>query len=69
MKIVLRAAQGLQNKFIAEHLGIARLQVARWRERFLESGLPGIEHDLPRAAAPRLRQGRHCTTGPQLDRW
>ena len=46
--IVLLAALGLQNKEIAEQLGIGRVQVARWRERYLEAGLPGIERDLPR---------------------
>lgn len=51
-RIVLLAAQGLQNKDIAEQLGIGRVQVARWRERFLESGLQGIERDLPRGAPP-----------------
>jgi len=51
-QIVLLAAQGLQNKAIAEQLGIGRVQVARWRERYLESGLQGIERDLPRGAPP-----------------
>jgi len=51
-QIVLLAAQGLQNKDIAAQLGIGRVQVARWRERFLESGLQGIERDLPRGAPP-----------------
>ena len=49
-QIVLLAAQGLQNKDIAEQLGIGRVQVARWRERYLELGLQGIERDLPRGA-------------------
>src|SRR6266404_8339348 len=51
-RIVLLAAQGLQNKDIAEQLGIGRVQVARWRERYLECGLQGIERDLPRGAPP-----------------
>src|SRR5450631_4022414 len=51
-QIVLLAAQGLQNKEIAEQLGIGRVQVARWRERYLESRLQGIERDLPRGAPP-----------------
>ena len=51
-QIVLLAAQGLQNKDIAEQLGIGRVQVARWRERYLELGLQGIERDLPRGASP-----------------
>jgi transposase len=51
-RIVLLAAQGLHNKAIAEQLGVGRIQVARWRERYLESGLAGIERDLPRGAPP-----------------
>lgn len=51
-QIVLLAAQGLQNKDIAERLGIGRVQVARWRERYLDCGLQGIERDLPRGAPP-----------------
>src|SRR6202158_4152740 len=51
-RIVLLAAQGLQNKDIAEQLSIGRVQVARWRERYLECGLQGIERDLPRGAPP-----------------
>ena len=51
-QIVLLAAQGLQNKEIADVLGVGRVQVGRWRERYLESGLQGIERDLPRGAPP-----------------
>jgi len=51
-QIVLLAAQGLRNKEIAERLDVGRVQVARWRERYIESGLEGIERDLPRGAPP-----------------
>ena len=51
-RIVLLAAQGLQNKDIAEQLSIGRVQVSRWRERYVEFGLEGIERDLPRGAPP-----------------
>lgn len=51
-RIVLLAAQGLQNKDIAEQLGIGRVQVARWRERYQQGGVQGIERDLPRGAPP-----------------
>ena len=51
-RIVLLAAQGLQNKDIALALDVGRIQVSRWRERYLESGLEGIERDLPRGAPP-----------------
>ena len=51
-RIVLLAAQGMMNKDIAEQLGVGRVQVSRWRERYVELGLPGIERDLPRGAPP-----------------
>lgn len=50
--IVLLAADGVQNKEIAEMLGIGRIQVGRWRERYAAHRLAGIERDLPRGAPP-----------------
>jgi len=50
--IVLLGADGFQNKDIAEMLGIGRVQVARWRQRYAQSRLAGIERDLPRGAPP-----------------
>jgi transposase len=35
-------AQGLQNKDITEPLGIGRVQVARWRQRYLDWGRKGL---------------------------
>ena len=51
-QIVLMASEGRQNKDIAVQLGIGRIQVSRWRQRYIESGLAGIERDLPRGAPP-----------------
>jgi transposase len=51
-RIVLLAASGWQNKEIASELNVGRVQVARWRERYLAAGLAGIERDLPRGAPP-----------------
>jgi hypothetical protein len=51
-RIVLLASQGMQSKEIAAELGIGRVQVSRWRERYAEFRLAGIEHDLPRGAPP-----------------
>lgn len=45
-RMVLMAADGLQNRAIAERLGIGRAQVARWRERYAQWGMAGIEQDL-----------------------
>lgn len=47
-KMILMAAEGKQDQQIAEQLGIARQTVARWRSRFLASGVAGIEKDAPR---------------------
>ena len=51
-RIVLLASQGPQNKEISLQLGVGRVQVARWREPYIESRLAGIERDLPRGAPP-----------------
>lgn len=47
-QIVLLAAEGCDNQHIAEKLGIGRIQVARWRDRFVRDGIAGIRQDLPR---------------------
>jgi transposase len=53
--IVLLAAEGSENLQIAEELAISRHTVARWRERFSELGISGIEKDAPRPGrTPRL---------------
>ena len=46
--IVLLAADGLDNNKIAELIGVGRIQVGRWRERYAVGGLNAIEQDLPR---------------------
>jgi len=52
-RIVLLSADGWQNKDIADELGVGRVQVSRWRNRYAGSGLAGIERDLPRGAPER----------------
>ena len=47
-RIILLAAEGQTNAEIGEALGIGRIQVGRWRDRYAESGLDGIAQDLPR---------------------
>ncbi|MGH6610849.1 MAG: IS630 family transposase, partial [Burkholderiaceae bacterium] len=51
-RIVLLAADGMQNKDIAVRVGVGRVQVSRWRERYAQWRLSGIERDLPRGAPP-----------------
>jgi len=46
--IVLRAADGARNDVIAAELGTNRLLVGKWRKRFAELGVAGIEKDAPR---------------------
>ena len=51
-RIVLLAADGMKSKDIAQQLNVGRVQVSRWRERYVHSRLSGIERDLPRGAPP-----------------
>ena len=50
-KVVLFAADGLDNKTIGEQLSIPRQIVSKWRKRFYEEGLAGLE-DRPRPGRP-----------------
>jgi transposase len=52
-RIVLRAADGLENKQIAAQMGIMPEKAARWRKRFLEGGIAALEKDAPRPGKPR----------------
>jgi len=47
-KIVLSASAGRTNKWIAAELRVDRQTVSRWRKRFIERGLAGIQKDRPR---------------------
>ena len=47
-RIVLLAADGLQNKQIAAQMGVTPRMVALWRGRFIALGLDGLLKDAPR---------------------
>ena len=47
-RIVLLAAEGLQDKQIAERISVAPLMASRWRSRFLAHGVAGLVTDAPR---------------------
>ena len=51
-RIVLASAEGLENKTIAERLGVTADTVGLWRRRYSERGLDGL-YDEPRSGAPR----------------
>jgi transposase len=51
-RIVLLAAEGLNNVEVARQLGIQRNTVAKWRSRFVEHRLDGLT-DEPRPGQPR----------------
>lgn len=51
--IVLLAASGMQDKEIAIKLGIDRRVAARWRTRFLATGVDGLMQDAKRPGRPR----------------
>ncbi len=53
-RIVLLAAAGYTNRRIAEQMGVGRIQVGRWRGRYLHEALSGIERDLPRGGRRRV---------------
>ena len=51
-RIVLRAADGAQDKQIAQELDTTRITAALWRRRFLISRLQGLMTDAPRPGGP-----------------
>jgi transposase len=67
-RIVLLAAEGLQDKQIAVRLGIDRITAAQWRNRYLEHGFNVLAKDAPRTGRPRsisankVQQIVDCTT-------
>ena len=56
-RIVLYAAQGLSNDSIAARLDTPRQIVSKWRKRFFEGGLAGLEE--------QARVGRPARFPPQ----
>jgi hypothetical protein len=66
-KIVLLAAEGLQNTQIAHRLDLPRQIVSKWRHRFHSKRLAGLEN-LPRRGRPGLfpPRGRRRGQSPGL---
>jgi len=52
-KVVLLAAQGLSNKQIGERLDLPRQIVSKWRKRFFDHRVAGLQ-ERSRLGRPRL---------------
>ena len=50
-KAILLAAQGLRNDQIADRISLPRQIISKWRKRFFEERLDGLEN-LPRPGRP-----------------
>jgi putative transposase len=51
-KIILMAADGLNNTTIAQRIGLSNYTVGLWRQRFVKQGLMGL-YDEPKPGGPR----------------
>src|ERR1035438_8200232 len=49
-RVVLLAADGLENKQIARRMRMTPEKAARWRKRFLKGGIAALEKNAPRPA-------------------
>jgi transposase len=58
-KVVLHAADGLEDKQIAKLTGMTRQKAGRWRKRYATMGLAGIEQDAPRPGRKKRIDDQH----------
>ena len=78
-RMVLLAADGLQDKQIAAEVGVRRQAVSLWRKRFLALGIAGLAKDAPRGGRRRsarspqkvraIIQRTTQTTPPDATHW
>jgi transposase len=59
-RVILLAAQGWQNKDIADEVALDRRQVALWRQRFAAGGIDALRQDAPRS-------GRTPSVTPEVE--
>ena len=58
-KMILLAADGLENREIAKRLGVSRVTVGSWRNRFADERMPGIAKDRPRSGRRPTASAMH----------
>lgn len=56
-RIVLLAAEGMQNIDIARRVGVCVDVASKWRKRFCEQGRAGLR-DRPRSGRPKIFSGK-----------
>ncbi len=66
-KLILLASLGLENEEIGRRLSLPRQIVSKWRRRFFDQRLVGLENHA-RAGRPSVfpPSGRHAGKGPGL---
>jgi len=65
-KVVLMAADGLENKTIGERLDLPRQIVSKWRRRFFEERLPGLEERPRSGRSPIFPPRRRRSQGDRV---
>ena len=55
-RLVLLASTGMENKTIAQEIGLSRSMVIQWRQRFAASRLEGLKDTLRSGKKPRYTQ-------------
>ena len=61
-QMILLAAKGWENQAIAEELGVHRVTVSKWRTRFAEQRLSGIESDRSGRGRPAHKRKHWART-------
>ena len=55
-RLILLAAEGMENKTIAQEIGLSRVMVAQWRQRFAKSRFAGLIDGQRSGKKPRYTQ-------------
>lgn len=67
-RLILLAAEGVENKTIAKEVGLSRSMVVQWRQRFAQARLEGLQ-DVPRPGPkPKYDQTTERRILDQLDK-